>query len=167
LLSYILFEFLACRIVFWFFLCSLLNMNAYNFRLAILYKLKELDGPAVSALQRAIAIVKQRWSVIGWVTKNLLFWVPPCFGRHVKTLVHLLPLAPTNLHWAHVVGYGPFSLCVHKEDLCQCGSTEEIWADDDNEFYLSIKMLFIATMGFNRFIIRYIIISCSLTKIYV
>jgi hypothetical protein len=27
----------------------------------------ELDGPAVSALQRVIAEVKQRWSVIGWV----------------------------------------------------------------------------------------------------
>jgi hypothetical protein len=25
----------------------------------------------------------------------------------------------TNPHWAHVVGYGPFSLCViHKEGLC-------------------------------------------------
>jgi hypothetical protein len=27
-------------------------------------------------------------------------------------------LGPTNPHWACVVGYGPFSLCViHKEDL--------------------------------------------------
>jgi hypothetical protein len=26
---------------------------------------------------------------------------------------------PTNPHWARVVGYGPFSLCViHKEGLC-------------------------------------------------
>jgi hypothetical protein len=33
---------------------------------------EELDGRAVSALRRAIAEVKQRWSVIGWVTKNLL-----------------------------------------------------------------------------------------------
>jgi hypothetical protein len=33
---------------------------------------EQLDGPAVSALQRAIAEVKQRWSDIGWVTKNLL-----------------------------------------------------------------------------------------------
>jgi hypothetical protein len=30
----------------------------------------KLDGPAVSALQRAIAEVKQRWSVIGWMIKN-------------------------------------------------------------------------------------------------
>jgi hypothetical protein len=28
---------------------------------------------------------KQHWSVIGWVTKNLLS--PPCFGRYSKTLV--------------------------------------------------------------------------------
>jgi hypothetical protein len=33
---------------------------------------EELDGLAVSALWSAIAEVKQRWSVIGWVSKNLL-----------------------------------------------------------------------------------------------
>jgi hypothetical protein len=32
---------------------------------------EELHSPAVSALRRATAEVKQRWSVIGWVTKNL------------------------------------------------------------------------------------------------
>jgi hypothetical protein len=33
--------------------------------------------------------------------------------------LHLQSLAPSNLHWARVVGYGPFSLCViHKEGLC-------------------------------------------------
>jgi hypothetical protein len=32
---------------------------------------EEPDGPTVSALRRAIAEVKQRWSVIGWLTKNL------------------------------------------------------------------------------------------------
>jgi hypothetical protein len=47
---------------------------------------EELDDRAVSALWRAIAEVKQR-SVIGWVTKNLLFRAPLCFGRHVKPLV--------------------------------------------------------------------------------
>jgi hypothetical protein len=60
-------------------------------------------------------------SVIGWVTKNLLFRAPPCFGRHVKPWV---PAAFTvvsihNPHWARLVGYGPFFLCViHKEGLC-------------------------------------------------
>jgi hypothetical protein len=35
------------------------------------------------------------------------------------SLLHLQSLAPTNPHWARVVGYGPFSLCViHKESLC-------------------------------------------------
>jgi hypothetical protein len=40
---------------------------------------------------------KQRWSVIGWVTKNVLSRAPPCFGRHVKPLVPaaLQSLAPT------------------------------------------------------------------------
>jgi hypothetical protein len=39
----------------------------------ILYIQKEeLHGLAISALWRAIADVKQRWSVIGWVAKNLL-----------------------------------------------------------------------------------------------
>jgi hypothetical protein len=47
----------------------------------------ELDGSAVSALQRAIAEVKQRWSVMRWVIKNVLYRAPPCFGRHVKPLV--------------------------------------------------------------------------------
>jgi hypothetical protein len=46
-----------------------------------MYMLRELDGPAVSALRRAIAEVKQRWSVIGWVTKNLLSRALPYFGR--------------------------------------------------------------------------------------
>jgi hypothetical protein len=48
---------------------------------------EELDGPAVSALWRVIAEVKQNWSVIGWVTKILLSRAPLCFVRHVKLLV--------------------------------------------------------------------------------
>jgi hypothetical protein len=33
--------------------------------------------------------------------------------------LHLHSLAPTNPHWARVVGFGPFSLCViYKEGLC-------------------------------------------------
>jgi hypothetical protein len=39
------------------------------------------------AFRRAIAEVKQRWSLIVWVTKNILHRAPPCFGRHVKPLV--------------------------------------------------------------------------------
>jgi hypothetical protein len=48
---------------------------------------EEFDGPAVSALRRAITEDKQPWSVIGWVTKNVLFQAPPCFSRHVKPLI--------------------------------------------------------------------------------
>jgi hypothetical protein len=33
---------------------------------------EEFDGFAVSALCRVVAGVKQRWSVIAWVTKNVL-----------------------------------------------------------------------------------------------
>jgi hypothetical protein len=49
--------------------------------------LRWIKGPAVHALRRAIAEVKQRWSLIGWVTKNLLSRAPPCFERHVNLLV--------------------------------------------------------------------------------
>jgi hypothetical protein len=39
--------------------------------------------------------------------------------------LHLQSLAPTNPHWASVVGYGPFSLCViHKKG--QCPSINEL-----------------------------------------
>jgi hypothetical protein len=64
----------------------------------------ERDGPAISALWYAIAEVKQRWSVIGWVTKVLLSRALPLFGMLVKSLVpHLQSLAPTNPHWPRVV----------------------------------------------------------------
>jgi hypothetical protein len=82
---------------------------------------EEPDGPAVMVLWRVIMEVKQRWSVIRWVTKHLLSRVPPCFGRHVKPFVPaaILVVPPTNPHWASMVDYGPISLCViHKEGLC-------------------------------------------------
>jgi hypothetical protein len=84
---------------------------------------EELDSPAVNVFRRAIAEVKQRWSVIGWVIKNLLS----------RAGLHLQSLAPTNPHWACVVGYGPFSLCViYKEGLCSSsgginGLTMKLW----------------------------------------
>jgi hypothetical protein len=49
---------------------------------------EELDGPAANALGYVIAEVKQYWSTIRWVTKNLLSRAHPSFGRHVvKSLV--------------------------------------------------------------------------------
>jgi hypothetical protein len=66
---------------------------------------EELDGPAVNALRFAIAEVKQRWSVFGWVTKNyyleLLRASEGTLSRWSR--LHLQSLAPTNPHWAHVV----------------------------------------------------------------
>jgi hypothetical protein len=82
------------------------------------FTIEKLDGPAVSELRRAIVEAKQRWSAIGWVTKNLLSRAPPCFGSRCSRL-YLQSIAPTNPHWARVVGYGPFFLCViHKKGLC-------------------------------------------------
>jgi hypothetical protein len=73
-----------------------------------------------SALRCAIAEVKQRWSVIGWVIKKLLFQAHPCFGRLVKPMVPAaFAVVSTHPYWARVVGYGPFSICIiHKEGLC-------------------------------------------------
>jgi hypothetical protein len=80
--------------------------------------IKELDDPAVSALRHAIAEVKQRWSVIGWVPKNLLSRVPLASESMLSCWLHLQSLAPTNPHWALVAGHGLFSLNVnHKEGL--------------------------------------------------
>jgi hypothetical protein len=65
--------------------------------------------------------VKQRWSVIRWVTKiyylELLRALESTLSRWSR--MHLQSLGPTNPHWACVVGYGPFSLSIiHKEGLC-------------------------------------------------
>jgi hypothetical protein len=76
-----------------------------------------LDSLAVSALLRAIAEVKQSWSVIGWVTK--IYYLEllcasegtlSCWSR-----LHMQSFTPTNLHWVRVVDYDLFSLYViHK-----------------------------------------------------
>jgi hypothetical protein len=58
-----------------------------SIHLIIKQYVENFDGPAVSSIRRAIAEVKQRWSVIGWATKNFLSLAPPCFVRHVKLLV--------------------------------------------------------------------------------
>jgi hypothetical protein len=54
------------------------------------------------------------------VTKNLLSGAPPSFRRHVKTMVPaaFAQSVTTRPHWARVVAYDPFSLCViHNEGL--------------------------------------------------
>jgi hypothetical protein len=68
---------------------------------------------AVSALRHEIVVVKQHWSVIGWVTK--IYYLELLRASEGT-------LNRTNPHWARVVGYGLFSLCViHKEGLCPSG----------------------------------------------
>jgi hypothetical protein len=73
-------------------------------------------APRSCALRRAIAEVKQRWSVIGWVSKNLLSRVLPCFGRYVKLLVpaafavvstHQPALGPRDGLWPVVLMCNP------------------------------------------------------------
>jgi hypothetical protein len=85
-------------------------------------KTEEPNGPTVSALRCAVAEVKQRWSVIEWVTKNLLSRASPCFGRHFKPLVpaafavvrtHQPALGPRGELWPVLL------ICVIlKEGLC-------------------------------------------------
>jgi hypothetical protein len=67
---------------------------------------EELDGLAISSLRRAITEVKQRWSVIGWMTKNLLSRAPVALEGTLSRWfrLHLQSLAPTNPHWVRVVG---------------------------------------------------------------
>jgi hypothetical protein len=91
-------------------------MASFSIYRTVRIKCGQLDGPVASALRRAIAEVKQCWSVIEWVTKNVLSRAFPCFGRHDMTLVILLAVfavvSTPKPHWGHVVGYGPFSLWV-------------------------------------------------------
>jgi hypothetical protein len=81
---------------------------------------QELDGPTTSVLRRAIAEVKQRWSVMGNPIVYYLELLPALEGTLSRwSRLHLQLLAPNNPHWARVVGCGPFSLCeIHKEGLC-------------------------------------------------
>jgi hypothetical protein len=66
--------------------------------------------PPISTLRHAITEVKQRWSVIGWVTKNLLSRVCASEGTLSGwSWLHMQSLAATNPYWACEVGYGPFS----------------------------------------------------------
>jgi hypothetical protein len=69
--------------------------------------------------RRTIAEVKQRRSVIGWVTKYVLSRGPLCFGRHFKPLVPTFAVVSTHKSaWVRVVDYGLFSLrVIHKEGL--------------------------------------------------
>jgi hypothetical protein len=69
----------------------------------------------------SLKILLRRWSVMDWWPKiYYLQLFRPSKGTLSRwSRSHLQSLASTNPHWARVVGYGPFSLCViPKEDLC-------------------------------------------------
>jgi hypothetical protein len=48
----------------------------------------------------------------------------------------LQTLAPTNPHWARVVGYGPSSWVIHKEGLCPSNGDINRLDDDDDCKYM-------------------------------
>jgi hypothetical protein len=73
---------------------------------------EEFDDPAVSAIGK----VNQRWSVIGWVTKNLLSRAPLCFGRHVKPLVPA-EFAVVSTHQSTLGPRGGLQVVISKEGL--------------------------------------------------
>jgi hypothetical protein len=72
-------------------------------------------------VRRAIAEAKHRSQrpVLGWVTKiYYLEFLRASEGSLSRwSRLHLRSLAPTNPHWARVVGYGPLWV-IHKEGLC-------------------------------------------------
>jgi hypothetical protein len=108
----------------------------------ILFANEELDGPAVSALRRKIAEVKQRLQLVGhWMSgQNLLPGIPPCFRRHVRPLILAVFAVVNTHHCTRVMGYGPFSLCeIHKEGLCHSSG-------DINRLVMMI-LLTVSSMG--------------------
>jgi hypothetical protein len=84
---------------------------------------EEPDSPAVSALgvrsrKLSNALNGQTWD--GWPNPYHLELLRASEGTLSRwSRLHLQSLAPTNPHWARVVGYDPFSLWViHKKGLC-------------------------------------------------
>jgi hypothetical protein len=69
---------------------------------------EEFNGPAVSALRRAIAEAKQRWS-IGWVTKIFYLELLRASEGTVKLLVPaVFVVVSTHQSALNPRGYGPF-----------------------------------------------------------
>jgi hypothetical protein len=65
----------------------------------------KFDGPV------EIVEVKQLWSVVGWVTKNILSRAFPCLGKHIKPLV-------------------PAAFVVVSTDQPTLGPRSYVWPDD-------------------------------------
>jgi hypothetical protein len=91
----------------------------YRVREARLVRVRSSMAPPVSALRRAIAEVKQHWSVIGWVIYYLELLRASEGTLNCWSRLHLQSIAPINPQWARLVGCGLFSLCaIHEEGLC-------------------------------------------------
>jgi hypothetical protein len=72
-----------------------------------------------SALRRAVTEVKQ-CLVSHWMGDQKIYYLE-LLRASEGTLsywsrLYLQSLAPTNPHWARVVGYGPLSLCVIRKE---------------------------------------------------
>jgi hypothetical protein len=85
--------------------------------------MEEVVSPAVSTLgvrSRKLSNTPNGQSWDGWPKPYHLELLRASEGTLSRwSQLHLQPLAPTNPHWARVVGYGPVSLWViHKEGLC-------------------------------------------------
>jgi hypothetical protein len=89
----------------------------------------------ITALRRAILEIKQRWSIIDWVTKNVLSRAPWCFGKHAKPLV---PAAFANVstHQPELGPRGGLWLLIRKA----CSPAQDI-----NKLMMMKKNVFIYT----------------------
>jgi hypothetical protein len=123
------------------FLSSLLESRPYkkkNKREQAMTNLHSLRSSMVprQCAHRTFAAVKQHWSVMRWVTKNLLSRVPLCF---VNTYLSAL-----GTHG----GLGPLSLCpIYKQGLCL--SSENIKRLVIHEYEI-IKNIFIIIVYHSR-----------------
>jgi hypothetical protein len=69
--------------------------------------------------------------------------------------MYLQSLAPTNPHWACVMGHGLFSLCViHKEGLCpRSGGINRLMINDYDYLFITYDGLSVfSSSGFNKYI---------------
>jgi hypothetical protein len=106
--------------------------------------------------------VKQRWSVIGWVTKNLLSRAPPCFGRHVKPLVPAAFAIVSNQPALGLrVGSWPDLLMCNREGLCPSSGDINKADDETNLWAIIYQPLNVPTAGAQAFLWIYQAISSS------
>jgi hypothetical protein len=88
------------------------------------------------------------------VTKTLLRALEGTLSR----LSRLQSLAPTNQHWARVVGYGPFSSCIiHKEGLCPSSG-------DINRLMMMMTMMMVMMMMMMMVVVVVVVVMMMMMK---